>query len=234
MHGGVKAGATRCQRCSAIYFAHGDEVSCGRQMLVRVSSSAMLREHIACPKCGYDLHALPLVRCPECGFRYDAPSLRQLAYDVDWVRVGAARSVTGEATLPLVLSTCFLVIDRSGPTVCGLFFSLIVYLAGFILWARIVGPFSGVTAFPALVVTGTGAAVVLAIVACHVTILLLWLSGAFLLHTWWSRIYEWPLLTPVVDPDRESLRRLSNRWSAIATTMLAIATAVFFGVILAR
>lgn len=194
----------------------------------------MLREHIACPKCGYDQYGLPPVRCPECGFRYDAPALRQLAHGIDWLRLAIARSLAAEATIALMLATCFIVIHRLGVTLSSLGLVLMLYAAGFVVWARLDGPFSGIAALPALVATAAGGAAILAIVACKVTILLLWGSGALLVHAWSLRLLDWPALTPVVDPDRAALRHLATRSSAIGTALLATATLVLAGVILAK
>ncbi len=174
------------------------------------------------------------MRCPECGFHYDAPALRQLAYGIDWLRLAIARALAAEATIALVLATCFIVIHRLGVTLSSLGLILMLYAAGFVVWARLDGPFSGVAALPALVTTAAGGAAILVIVACKVPVLLLWGGGALLLHAWFLRLYDWPTLTPVIDPDRAALRRLANRASVIGTALLATATLVLAGEILTR
>lgn len=61
-------------------------------------------EHLACPKCGYDLFGIPAVRCPECGFRYDALAVKAMLSNLQWARLGLADEIVACANIGWVIA----------------------------------------------------------------------------------------------------------------------------------
>ncbi|UCC29102.1 MAG: hypothetical protein JSU86_12970 [Phycisphaerales bacterium] len=183
-----------------------------------------LEDHLACPKCGYDLHGIPEVRCPECGFRYDAAALRSMAASAEWIRLVAARMLIVRATLAAAL-TIPAVLDHLG--ISGLSFfcvTAVAYLAAFLTWAVLTDVYTGPTSIPTLLVVLLGFGAFIRCIGHAGPWVSLAAGAVFLLLAWMVRIRYWPTLPPPSNTPSTELRRSVVRHSVAGTVLLLVAS----------
>jgi ribosomal protein L37E len=192
----------------------------------------MLEEHLACPRCGYDLHGIPEVRCPECGFRYDAAALRSMAASAEWTRLAAARDVIMRATIAGALAVpaaC----DALGLAAWAQFLVILVaYVAAFLTWVVFTDAYRGLVSIPNLLTLFLALAVAIWLAVRFVLPLLgvITLAGSILLlgSAGLIRLRNWPTLSPPGNVRSRALRRSVIRHSVggtlavIAVSLLAL------------
>jgi hypothetical protein len=192
---------------------------------------AMLEQHLPCPKCGYDLHGIPAVRCPECGFRYDADALRSVHESAETKRLTTARGiiVRGVAATALALPA---VCERAGVTGWPqLLIVAFVYLVAFATWIVMSDEYRGLVSVPNLIllIVAVGLALGLAIRVSRFVVLM---AGCVVLaQAWQMRLRDWPSLPTVHDETATEFRRVVDRYSLAATTVLVV-TSLFVGLFL--
>lgn len=77
-----------------------------------------------CPRCGYDLQAIPEDRCPECGLGYDHASVRWMADDYSAARLSYARRLFTAGALSVACALGAIVDARITPLVVELLWFL--------------------------------------------------------------------------------------------------------------
>ena len=184
----------------------------------------MLEDHLACPRCGYDLHGIPEVRCPECGFRYDAAALRSMAASAEWTRLAAARDLivrgaiaAGSAT-PAVCEQ----VGISGWAQFGVV--AVAYTAVFLTWIVLTERYGDLASIPNLVLLYVAIAVGIGFLlrlcpACALGVGILALAFA-----WSIRLRNWPRLSPPENIRHAELRRSVVRYSLVGTSLLLFAS----------
>lgn len=185
----------------------------------------MLDEHLACPRCGYDLHGIPEIRCPECGFRYDAAAIRSMTASSDWARLAVARVVIVRSAIAAGLML---------PAVCGRLgitgwtqFSVVSvgYVVTFSTWLVLTESYRGLISVPSLMTLFVALAVGFGIVLGSFPFLALVIGVAVLAIAWVDRLRSWPVLPLRVDGEADDLQRSVVRHSMVATLMLVVASA---------
>ncbi len=167
----------------------------------------MLEEHLACPKCGYDLHGIPEVRCPECGFRYDAAALRSMAVSAAWLRLVTARDLIVQAAIAAALvvpAAC----DRLG--VAGwadVGVSAGAYVGAFLAWMLFTDAYRGLASVPHLVALFAAAAVGFAFVVASLPVVALGIGVANLVFAWFIRLRDWSTSFAPTNVGSAELRR---------------------------
>lgn len=183
-----------------------------------------LEDHLACPKCGYDLHGIPEVRCPECGFRYDAAALRSMAASAEWIRLVAARMLIVRATLAAAL-TAPAVLNRLGISGLSSFCVIAVaYLAAFLTWAVLTDAYVGLASIPTLLMVLLGVGLFVTCIGHAVPWASLGVGTVFLLLAWMVRIRYWPRLAPPSNTPSAGLRRSVVHHSVTGTVLLLVAS----------
>ena len=77
-------------------------------------------KELHCPRCGYDLRAIPEYRCPECGFAYDRAAIVDLAERAALVELSVLHEVIRVCGWLLAAIVAHLVFTRMGLTLrCG-------------------------------------------------------------------------------------------------------------------
>lgn len=200
----------------------------------RLYNGAMtLEDHLACPKCGYDLHGIPEVRCPECGFRYDAAALRSMAASAEWIRLVAARMLIVRATWAAAL-TVPAVLDRlSINGLSSLCVIAIAYLAAFLTWAVLTDAYVGLASIPNLLTVLLGVGLFIMCIGHAVPWASLGVGIVFLLLAWTARIRYWPTLLPPSNTPSIELRRSVVRHS-VAGTVLLLSASLLVVIVLLR
>ncbi len=191
----------------------------------------MLEEHLACPKCGYDLHGIPEVRCPECGFRYDAAALRSMIASDECTRLVVARDVTVRATIAAGLLVP-LICSSLGIFGWSLFFVVAVaFIVVFSTWVVLTNAYRGLSSVPNLLTLFVALAVGIGFILRSVPGLTMYAAILILALTWVSRLMDWPILPRNCDAGTDDLRRSVDRYSIVATLMLVAASTLFLVVL---
>lgn len=184
----------------------------------------MLEEHLACPKCGYDLHGIPEARCPECGFGYDAAALRSVATYAEWVRLGVAQRLIVRATIAAAFALPVVCARLGAAGWMQLCVAIAAYAAAFLTWVFLTDAYRGWASGPSLLALfiGLGVGIGLALRVLPMSALV----GAFavLASAWWVRLRNWPTLPPSENSESAELRRSVERYSRAGTLLLILAT----------
>lgn len=192
----------------------------------------MLQQHLACPKCGYDLHGIPAVRCPECGFRYDAAVLRSISASADWVRLIVARSAIVRATIAAGLAV---------PSVChtlgatGWLLLLIMfatYAAVFVTWLEMTEAYHGPHSVPTLVRLFVGCGIGLTLLFWRLGPAVSMAGVFFLAAAWLKRLRDWPTLPTPPSAEPTDFRRFVDRHTrACSITLVASSLLVLLALV---
>ena len=172
--------------------------------------TVMEEEHLACPKCGYDLYGIPEVRCPECGFRYDYKALRSLAASAEWARLASARTLIVRAAAVTALAAPA-VAENLG--VAGLWlFTLAVaaYMAAFLTWVVFTDAYTGPESLPDLFVLLLAVALGLGLILRLGSVLALVPGTGFLFWAWLVRIRDWPVLATLGNAPSTAVLMLAS------------------------
>lgn len=151
----------------------------------------LLKDHLACPKCGYDLHGIPEHRCPECGFGYDAAAVRSMAKAFERARVAVAQVVINKVAIALALTTPAFS-DRIGIGGLAKFVLMAsAYVGAFLTWVILTGAYAGPSTFRSLL-TGFVAIPVVAIwipgTPRFLNSITFMGAGFMLAWAWWLRV----------------------------------------------
>ncbi|MHC4698097.1 MAG: hypothetical protein ACYTFA_15295 [Planctomycetota bacterium] len=183
-----------------------------------------LEEHLACPKCGYDLHGIPEIRCPECGFRYDAAALRSMAASAEWTRLAVAQDLIVRAAIAGALAVPA-VCERAGISGSAQFAVIAVaYVAVFLTWTVLTEAYRGLAPMPNLVMLYAAIAVGIGYLLQVFPAGVLAVGVVVLAFAWFIRLRNWPRLSPPENIRPAGLRRSVARYSIVATSLLVFAS----------
>lgn len=197
---------------------------CSQSRSRAYNEAVTLEEHLACPKCGYDLHGIPEARCPECGFGYDAAAIRAMAVHAESMRFGAARKLTGRATIVVAFALPVACVRFGADGWTALWIAVVAYLTAFVTWVLVTVAYRGLASVPGLfaLLAGTG-------MAFGFTLLLFPIfsvAGSLLVlpFAWRIRLRHWLPLPPPGNGHSAELRRSVDRYSRAGTLLLIVAT----------
>jgi hypothetical protein len=184
----------------------------------------MEEEHLACPKCGYDLYGIPEVRCPECGFRYDYEALRSLAASAEWARLASARTLIVRAAAATALAAPA-VAENLGVTGFWPYgVAAATYTAAFFTWVVLADAYWGVQSIPKLLTLFVAFALGFGWILLFGTVLVLLLGTVLLASAWLVRIRDWPVLAPLGNAPSTAIRRSVVRHSVAGNCVLIFAS----------
>jgi hypothetical protein len=184
----------------------------------------VLKEHLACPQCGYDLHGIVEVRCPECGFRYDAAALRSTAASAAWIRVISAKSVTVCAAIAFALAGPVICVRLGASGWIQLCAIAIAYLVAFATWLAHSEAYRGPASTPVLIVIFASGGLAWRLLFVFPPLVPLSLSLLLLLWAWLIRLRQWPAIPVLGNVEPADLRHSAVRYSVVSTTCLVVAS----------
>ena len=205
---------------------------CGRrwQPLRRTQlHSDVLDDHLACPRCGYDLYGIPPDRCPECGYRYDAAGLAATVTSAECERHRATQVIlvrSGLASALAMPSMCEFLGITGLALLCVV---ALAYAAAFWMWVVYIDVYRGIGTLPGLLSL---------FVIIGLAVRWLMMAGprlplaagcVVLLSAWLARIQDWPRLAGIGAEEEKECDRSVTRSSFLATVVLVGASVVLLG-----